>query len=123
MPPYHSYGDVRRILNRTIANPKTRQFAAGYIEGHGERSGNNWKISQARLTEALRLLSQGKESNAPLGAQITERDISKIEEHLNAGPLGKANTFSSLRSTGKQPPQKVIPKSVTILPHTFKKAA
>lgn len=61
-----------------------REFILGYLEGHAERraGSSEWRISAPRLEEALKKLSVGHESTAPVWRQVLPDDVSKIKERF-----------------------------------------
>lgn len=82
MPYFHSFQQIRRNLAKAIPNRQKQEFILGYLEGQGERAGQNWRISAPRLKDALRKLETGHESTAPVWRQVLPDDVSKIKEHF-----------------------------------------
>ena len=87
MPYFHSFQQIRRNLGKAIPNRQKREFILGYLEGQGERAGQNWQISAPRLKDALRKLETGHESTAPVWRQILPDDISKVKQQLGNLPV------------------------------------
>ena len=86
MPYFHSFQQIRRKLARAVPNRQKREFILGYLEGQGERAGQNWRISSPRLKEALRKLEIGHESTEPVWRQILPDDVSKVKQQLGNLP-------------------------------------
>ncbi|MEK9147821.1 MAG: hypothetical protein AAB650_00105 [Patescibacteria group bacterium] len=86
MDSHHSFSEVRKMLEKSISDPKKREYILGYLEGQAERSGSDWKISSPRLEEALRRLGSSRESSAPSYRQVNTADVEKIRGHFQNRP-------------------------------------
>lgn len=72
---------------KTMKDPKKVEFVLGYLEGQGERFGQNWRISEGRLHDAFKKLAIGRETNASIYRQVGASDVSKIKKSIE-NPLG-----------------------------------
>ena len=82
MPYFHSFQQIRRNLGKAIPNRQKREFILGYLDGQGERAGQNWQISAPRLKDALKKLEMGHESTTPVWRQILPDDVPKVKQQL-----------------------------------------
>jgi hypothetical protein len=89
MPQYHSFTEIRRQLERTIVDPKKREFVLGYLEGHTEHRGKSSSpmVSEELLNEALGKLSVGRQSGVSRYRQITPTDVAKIQKRITPPKL------------------------------------
>lgn len=107
MPYYQSFRQIRKNLMKAMPTPAQRakrEFILGYLEGHAERraGSSEWRISAPRLEEALKKLSVGHESTAPVWRQVLPEDVSKIKGQFQNLP-GRRIPYSQ---QGKMPPAK-----------------